>query len=133
MSRTYRNKIRQGICTGRNTEWYRDRTRWLRNKHSQELRTALQYTEPDEVLCFTKIPKKDTWMEPTDGYRIIDNLLIQKIKNRACDCKHKRKTYYFGPSFNRYEYSKEDVEYYNMRYAIHLKKKSRNKHENTDN
>ena len=50
MSRTYRNKIRHGLFAGSNTAWYRARTRWLRNKHHHELRTALQYIEPDEVL-----------------------------------------------------------------------------------
>ena len=130
MSRTYRNKIRHGLFAGSNTEWYRSRTRWLRNKHHQELRTALQYTEPDEVLCFTRIPKRDTYMEPTDGSMVVDNLFIQKVKNRACKYQHRNVKNYFGPQFNHYMWTVEDVEYYNKYYAIHLKKKSRYKHEN---
>ena len=130
MSRTYRNKIRHGLFAGSNTAWYRARTRWLRNKHHHELRTALQYIEPDEVLCFTRIPKRDTYMEPTDGSMVVDNLFIQKVKNRACKYQHRNVKNYFGPQFNHYMWTIEDVEYYNKYYAIHLKKKSRYKHEN---
>jgi len=85
MSRTYRNKIRIGICCGCNTDWYQQRRKWQRNKNRHELRNKLAnyiLSEIDNVLSFTKLPKRDTWCEPTDGSWLLDNLVLQRRYNK---------------------------------------------------
>lgn len=68
MSRSYR-KPKAFICTGRNTEYYRDRNRNTRNKNKQLLRKALIDGKEDEVLFIPNNKNKnyDSWCEPTDG------------------------------------------------------------------
>lgn len=70
MSKSYGKYKNLGIATGSNTEWYRDRIRKVRNKNKHRIKNILSNfnTEDfDDAYIPYKIPKKDTWREPTDG------------------------------------------------------------------
>ncbi len=69
MSKTYRKNVRVGICTGSNTEFYRERRRKYRRMIRNEIRKLINSgTEEDiENASFKKLLKHDSWEEPTDG------------------------------------------------------------------
>lgn len=73
MSRTYRKYVKCGICTGSNTEYYRDMNRKCRNKNRQSLRNLLANKDIEVVDDFisTYNPIHDSWNEPTDGTFIV--------------------------------------------------------------
>jgi len=58
MSRTYRKYVKCGICTGNNTEYYRDMNRKCRNKNRQSLRNLLANYDIEDVndLIMTVVP-----------------------------------------------------------------------------
>ena len=73
MSRSYKKVIKQGFCTGSNTEYYRARKRMVRNKNRHMLRNLLankDIEEIDDVITVVKIPR-NAWDEPTDGTYLI--------------------------------------------------------------
>ena len=70
MSRSYR-KPKAFICSGSNTEYYRDRNRSTRAKNRHKLRKFM-LNDPTEDEAIDFVPNKknkafDTWSEPTDG------------------------------------------------------------------
>ena len=69
MSRTYRKVVKCGVCTGSNTEYYRDMNRKCRNKNRQSLRNLLANYDIEDVndLIMTVVPIHNPWDEPTDG------------------------------------------------------------------
>lgn len=70
MSKSYSKYKSVGICTGRNTEFYRDRRRLFRTRDKQMIRNILAHAhvdEFDELYTPENIPFKDNWEEPTDG------------------------------------------------------------------
>lgn len=70
MSKTYRKNVRVGICGGTNTDFYKDRRRFVRHKNKSMLKELLStHTLQDiaDAIFTFRIPKKDTWEEPTDG------------------------------------------------------------------
>lgn len=70
MARTYRKVIKCGICTGSNTEYYRDMNRTCRNKNRQELRNLMAHHDIQDVNDMINggvVPIHDSWDEPTDG------------------------------------------------------------------
>ena len=70
MSKSYGKYKSCGICTGSNTEWYRDRIRKIRNKNKHRIRTIIannNIEEFDDLYNPYSLPKKDMWREPTDG------------------------------------------------------------------
>lgn len=70
MSKSYSKVKRFGICTGSNTEFYRDKRRNIRIKEKQVIRDTLAHndvSEFDEVYTPLNIRLKDDWKEPTDG------------------------------------------------------------------
>ena len=72
MSRSYKKYASGGICTGSNTEYYRDRNKSTRNKNKHILRNTLKKYELDDIDGFEFIENKrnpnfDPWNEPTDG------------------------------------------------------------------
>lgn len=73
MSRTYRKVIKQGICYGSNTEFYRDMNRNCRHKNNQSLRELLANNDIETVndLIMSFKPIHDSWREPTDGTYLI--------------------------------------------------------------
>ena len=73
MSRTYRKVIKQGICYGSNTEFYRDMNRICRHKNNQSLRELLANNDIETVndLIMSFKPIHDSWREPTDGTYLI--------------------------------------------------------------
>lgn len=88
MSRTYRKKIRVGICTGSNTDYYRKRRRFERHRNRQELKNKLLKFYADELddnLNFIKLKKRDSWDEPTDGSYLVDKDYLNHLLNRITD------------------------------------------------
>ncbi len=69
MSKTYRKNVRVGICTGSNTEFYRERRRTHRRKVKNKLK-KLQNSgtkEDMENVQLEKLIKRNSWEELTDG------------------------------------------------------------------
>lgn len=84
MSRTYRKAIRQGVCTGSNTEYYRARTRKLRRMNRQSLHTAitkLDIADAADVIYTFKYPRRNEWDEPTDGSYYVDKNYVDSVVN----------------------------------------------------
>lgn len=70
MSKSYGKYLMVGMCYGNNTLFYKDRRRKVRKKNKQRIENMIAHYNPedyDDVFDPYKIPKKDTWMEPTDG------------------------------------------------------------------
>ena len=70
MSKSYGKYLMVGMCYGHNTPFYKDRRRKVRKKNKQRIENMIAHYNPedyDDVFDPYKIPKKDTWMEPTDG------------------------------------------------------------------
>lgn len=75
MSKSYGRYKTIGICTGSNTEYYRDRVRSFRTKNKQRLRNALanfNVEDFDDIYIDYRQPKKNDWDEPTDGTWLLD-------------------------------------------------------------
>lgn len=70
MSKSYGRYINLGICWGSNTEFYRDRRKQVRRKNRHIIRNLLHnFTADlfDDLFTDFRLPRKDTWNEPTDG------------------------------------------------------------------
>lgn len=69
MSRTYRKFVKCGVCTGSNTEYYREMNRKCRNKNRHSLRNLMSNYDIDTVndLVLNEVPIHNSWDEPTDG------------------------------------------------------------------
>lgn len=70
MSKSYARYKTEGMCTGTNTEYYRDRNRRLRSKNRSNIRRILKnkpLEEFDELFIPSKEPNNMMWLEPTDG------------------------------------------------------------------
>jgi len=89
MSKTYKKKLRIGICYGNNTEFYRERRRRNRRVNRNILRTVLSRHEGEDVddnLQMVEIHKRDSWNEPTDGTVLMDvDTINRNIINRNFD------------------------------------------------
>lgn len=74
MSRTRRKMIREGICKGSNTSFYRDRRHRQRRINNQRLKAAVNSSSLKDLddIEYLEIPKEDSWLEPTDGTHLID-------------------------------------------------------------
>lgn len=82
MSRTYRKRVRVGICCGSNTEFYRNRTRRTATRNKRIMKNAvLRYDgeEIDEHIYEYKPPRRDSWREPTDGTYLYDRRRAERI------------------------------------------------------
>lgn len=79
MSKSFGKYKTMGVCTGSNTEFYRDRARQLRNKNRQKMRNVLanyNAEDFDDEFIEYKQAKRDSWMEPTDGtFKVTDKVL----------------------------------------------------------
>lgn len=74
MSRTYRKALRVGICYGNNTPFYKARRRKARNYNSQMLKNMMAHMETEDInenIYNIVLPKRDDWIEPTDGTYLI--------------------------------------------------------------
>lgn len=75
MSRTYHKNVRLNTCDGNNTPYYKK----LRRKYRHAVNSAVKkifHTDNETFennVIYKNIPKvrKNTWMEPTDGYRLL--------------------------------------------------------------
>ena len=70
MSRSYKKQLRMNWCCGSNTEFYRERNR-QRRRYSKEQLNKIRKMHIDDfsdIYIDPKLPKKDTWREPTDGH-----------------------------------------------------------------
>lgn len=70
MSKSYSKVKRVGICSGTNTDFYRERRKMFRAKDKQAMRDALAHCDiedfDDEYEPHNEV-FKDEWTEPTDG------------------------------------------------------------------
>ena len=85
MSKSYGKYKTCGICYGNNTPYYKDRRRKVRMKNKQRLENMIAHHNPedyDDVFEPYIIPKKDTWMEPTDGSEKYDYKRIKKMMKK---------------------------------------------------
>ena len=85
MSKSYGKYKTCGVCWGNNTPYYKDRRRRIRMKNNQRLRTMMAHHNPedyDDVFDPYIIPKKDDWMEPTDGTWKLTAKELKKSKYR---------------------------------------------------
>lgn len=79
MSKSFGSYKTIGVCTGSNTEFYRDRARQLRNKNRQKMRNVLANYKvedfDDEFIEYMQ-SKRDDFREPTDGtFKLTDKEL----------------------------------------------------------
>lgn len=114
MSRTYRKYIRQGNCTGSNTEFYRDMNRKCRRKNNHELRNLIANNDVEIVndLVMNHTPIHDSWREPTDG----TCLITKADKNFYCDDPDG----YWGNRGNA-----DGAEFWNRKFGKYFKAKNR--------
>lgn len=112
MSRTYRKVIKQGICYGSNTEFYRDMNRNCRHKNNQSLRELLANNDIDivnnRIMTYKSI--HDSLREPTDGSYLIMKSDRNIYTNDNC---YIAKRYGSGENF------------WNRKYGKYLKPKNR--------
>lgn len=74
MSKTTKRYLRFGVCTGSNTEYYRDRTRKFRRRYRHIMRNLFSKYNVEEVserILNPKFPKRNNLLEPTDGTHLI--------------------------------------------------------------
>ena len=86
MSRSYRNYIYAPIATGNNGPWYKMRRRKFRRTENNKLRSIFAHEDIEDASDLTndpKLPKKDTWREPTDGGNLVYNGMSRV--NKWCD------------------------------------------------
>lgn len=117
MSRTYRKVVKCGVCTGSNTEYYRDMNRKCRQKNNQSLRNLLANYDIDDVndKVMTHTPIHNSWDEPTDG-----TFLISKTA---------KKDYTEEPIWRSDE---TGIHYWNRRFGKYLKPKHNKYYKNND-
>jgi len=75
MSKSYGRFKSVGALRGSNTEFYRKRNQYMRRKNRFILSNLLKKFSIDDVADYYsgfRLPKKDTWAEPTDGTLKID-------------------------------------------------------------
>jgi len=114
MARTYRKVIKCGICTGSNTEYYRDMNRTCRNKNRQELRNLMAHHDIQDVNDMINdgvVPIHDSWDEPTDGTFLV--------------YKNDKKLYTHDPdgSLTKNRHYGTGENYWNHKFGKYLKKK----------
>lgn len=82
MSRSYKKQLRMNWCCGSNTEFYRERNHQRRRYSKEQLNKIRKMHIGDfsDMYMDTKLPKKDTWREPTDGGFILDKSEYAKLK-----------------------------------------------------
>lgn len=110
MSRTYRKYIKQGICTGSNTEFYRYMNRKCRQKNNHELRNLIANNDIETVNnnIMSYVPIHDSCNEPTDGTILINREYIKTMdreynNDSLYDIKHPwRDRVYWHRQFDRY-------------------------------
>lgn len=113
MARTYRNVIKCGICTGSNTEYYRNMNRWCRNKNKHSLRNLLANYDIEvisDIIPLGEVPIHNDWDEPTDG----TILITKKNKN---DYKYVNGSIVENPHYGTGE------NYWNHKFGKYLKNK----------
>ena len=83
MSKSYGKYLTVGMCYGNNTPYYKARRRKVRMKNKQRIENMIAHCNPedyDDAFDPYIIPKKNTWMEPTDGsWKSYPNELKQKL------------------------------------------------------
>ena len=82
MSKSYAKNIKVGICTGSNTEFYRDRRKHQRRVNSNRIKNVLannEIEEFDDKYIPYNIPKRDDWEEPTDGTVILSPKDVKEL------------------------------------------------------
>lgn len=109
MSKTYRNFVKCGICTGSNTEYYNYHRRKTRNKNNHNLRNLMAnypIEDVDNLIMVEKMIHND-WDEPTDGTILIG--------------KHSRKEYTENDTC--YGSDETSIHWWNRKFGKYLKNK----------
>jgi hypothetical protein len=84
MSKSYGNYKTVGICTGSNTEFYKERRKHQRRVNKNRIRNVIANNEADDFddkFIPYNIPKKDDWEEPTDGTIMVK---AKDLENKEC-------------------------------------------------
>ena len=107
MSRTYHKNVRLNICQGNNTPYYKMLRRKYR--HNVNLAVKMIFHVDDETFennaTYKNIPKvrKNTWMEPTDGYMLLtfedtkqttNNKRYNNIVSKILKYRYRKKLHY---------------------------------------
>lgn len=92
MSRSYKKKLRIGICEGSNTSYYRHKRRNYRSKLKHSIFKAMQFEEPDDEYVHPEqeIFFKDSWDEPSDGSLLYRN---EDLSDRVIELEPRYATY----------------------------------------
>lgn len=86
MSKSYGKYKTTGICTGSNTDYYRERRKHQRRVNKHRLRNTMANTDIedfDDKYQDLKIPKKNDWDEPTDGTYKMTVKDLEELKGRT--------------------------------------------------
>lgn len=70
MSKSYSKKMKFGICSGSNTDFYKERRKTFKKRDKQAIRNTLAHFDVedfDEKYKPHHEVFKDDWNEPTDG------------------------------------------------------------------
>lgn len=94
MSKTYRKNIRIGICYGSNTEFYRSRRRRKRRADNNKIRNVVgkyDAQDIDDALNIERMPKRNSWIEPTDGTVTYHSSDINQIERDSSESDFKKR------------------------------------------
>ena len=111
MSRTYRKVVKCGICTGSNTEYYREKNRKCRAKNRQTLRNMIINYDIEtcsDLVPLGEVPIHDSWDEPTDG-----TFLVTK----------KDRSFYINDPYFGNLHDGTSTNYWNRKFGKYLKNK----------
>jgi len=106
MSRTYRKVVKCGVCTGSNTEYYRDMNRKCRRRNNHELRNLIANNDIEDVSdkVMNYVPIHDSWDEPTDGTYLISKTNKKEYDTTTVWCRNGNETglHYWNRKFGKY-------------------------------
>lgn len=108
MSRTYKKYVKCGVCTGSNTEYYRDMNRKVRHKNNHSLRNLLANNDIETVSekIMTERPIHDSWDEPTDGTFLVNRKDFNTYKYEIDGSISKNKHYGTGENYWKHKFGK---------------------------
>ena len=113
MSRTYKKYVKCGVCTGSNTEYYRDMNRKVRHKNNHSLRNLLANNDIETVSekIMTERPIHDSWDEPTDGTFLISKTAKKDYTEDPVWRSDETGIHYWNRKFGKYLKSKHCKHY----------------------
>lgn len=108
MSRTYRKFVKRGVCTGSNTEYYREMNRKCRNKNRHSLRNLMANYDTETVndLVTNSVPIHNSWDEPTDGTFLVNKNDKNSYKYNSDGSTIKNRHYGTGENYWDHKFGK---------------------------